>query len=118
MRGVQSHAAKLRLLLAERSIALTSCGESFLALLRPLMNAEVLIEERASGGRRLIVRDVTTLRDFIQLQFPDAATGDDALSRTIGIARFRDSKALVSDTPEIVPIQVWRDDALDRGTSD
>lgn len=116
MTSLHSHQAKLRLLLAEGSMARSSCGESFLTLLKPLLKAEVLIEERAPGGRRLIVRNSTTLRDFLEGQFPNAATGDDALSRTIGIARFRDSKALASDTREIVLIRAWRDQVLDQGS--
>jgi hypothetical protein len=107
--------AKLRLLLADGAIARTACSVSFLKLLQPLLKAEVLTEERASGGRRLVVRDPDTLRDFVRRQFPDAPTGEDAMSRTIGIARFRDSKALASDTPEIVLVRAWRDNALDQG---
>ncbi len=114
MTSPRNHEAKLRLLLAEGFMARSSCGESFLTLLKPLLIAEVVTEGRAQSGRRLIVRDSTTLRDFLERQFPDAATSDDALNRTIGIARFRDSKALASDTPEIVLIRVWRDSALDQ----
>ena len=114
MTSPRNHEAKLRLLLAEGFMARSSCGESFLTLLKPLLKAEVVTEERAQSGRRLIVRDSTTLRDFLERQFPDAATSDDALSRTIGIARFRDSKALASDTPEIVLIRAWGDRALDQ----
>jgi hypothetical protein len=114
MIGLRNYEVKLRLLLADGSLPRSACGESFLKFLQPLLKAEVLTEARAPGGRRLVVRDPDTLRDFFRRQFPDAVTGQDALSRTIGIARFRDSKALMSDAPEIVLVRAWRDNVLDQ----
>jgi hypothetical protein len=114
MTGTLSHEAKLRLLLFKGSVARSTCGASFLALLQPLLKADVLTEERAAGGRRIVVRDVSTLNEFLRSRFPNAPIEENGMSRIIGVARFRDSKAIVSNTPEILVIRAWRDTALDQ----
>jgi hypothetical protein len=117
MTGMPSHEAKLRLLLFKGSVARSTCGASFLALLRPLLKADVLTDERAAGGRRIMVRDPGTLNEFLRSRFPNAPIEENGMSRIIGVARFRDSKAIVSNTPEILVTRAWRDTALDRDGS-
>jgi hypothetical protein len=112
---MRNHEAKLRLLMVNGSIARSECSVSLLTLLQPLLKADVLAEERAAGGRRLVVRDAGTLSGFFRSTFPNAPTEEEAMSRTIGVARFRNSKAFATDTPEVVIIRAWRDIAIDQG---
>jgi len=104
--------ARLLQLQAAGALARSQCSAAFLVLIAPLLKSGVVVEERAPGGRRLIVRDAGTLREFIGRIYPNAPTASDALSRTVGIARFRNSKALASDTPEIVHIRASREGAI------
>ena len=110
--SAQYDVVKLRLLLDGGGIARSACGQSFLKLLQPLLDSHVIIDERASGGRRLIVQDFVAVQAFLEMHFPNAFTSEDALSRTTGVARFRNSKAFTSDTPEIVSIRAWSDEAI------
>jgi hypothetical protein len=112
---MRNHESKLRLLIASRSIPRSACSASLLTVLQPLLQAGVLQEERAAAGRRLVVCDTGTLNDFLRSRFPDATTEEAALSRMIGVARYRNSKALASDTPEIAVIRAWQDTSLDKG---
>lgn len=107
--------ARLLQLQAAGALPRSQCSTAFLALLAPLLKSDVVVEERAPGGRRLIVRDASTLRDFITRTYPNAPTATGSLSRTVGIARFRDSKALANDTPEIVHIRASREGAIIQG---
>jgi hypothetical protein len=58
------------------------------------------------------VRDVAALRLFFAGRYPNAEVFNDAPSRIVGIARFRDSKALANDASEIVCLRAWKDGAL------
>jgi hypothetical protein len=69
-------------------------------------------EERSGGGRRLVVRDASALQEFSRLHFPDSPVPGGLSSRATGVARFRDSKAFASDTPEIVSVRAWSEKAL------
>lgn len=109
-------AARLRQFEATGTLPRSLCSRAFLTLIQPLLSSDVVADERAPGGRRLVVRDHETLREFIQQHFPDAPTTPDTLSRTMGVARYRDSKALANDTPEIVHIRAWREGAITRST--
>lgn len=105
-------AAQITSLLEEGTIAKSRCGGGLLRVLRPLVEAGVIVEERTGPGRRLVVQDAGALREFSQRQFPDAPVTADMGSRAVGVARFRDSKTFASDTPEIVVLRAWREDAL------
>ncbi len=110
--SAQFDEAKLRLLLDTGAAARSACGQSFLKLLQPLLDSHVITEERAPGGRRLVVHDFVAARAFLERNFPNTLTDGAALSREIGVARFRNSKAFISDTPEIIPIRAHRDDVI------
>jgi hypothetical protein len=77
-----------------------------------LIDAGVVVEQRSGSGRRLVVRDNLALRQFIGHFFPDTPINDDEMSRTAGIARFRDSKTFTSNTPEILSVRAWSEEAL------
>ncbi len=68
--------------------------------------------QRFGGGRRLIVHDPITLRDFSQQRFPDVVLPSDAESRVASVGRFRDTKAITNSEGEIISLRVWRNDAL------
>jgi len=106
--------ARLQRLLAEGALARSHCSRALLHSLAPLLNTGIVEEERSGAGRRLVVRQPTALAAFIQGEFPSAQTAPDDLSRTAGVARFRDSKALASNTPEIVTVRAWSDEGLRR----
>lgn len=90
----------------------SACGASLRRALRPLLDSGVVVEEKAGGGRRLVVRNVTTFRDFSRSHFPDVPTDSDLGTRTAGVARFRDSKSFLSDTPEVISVRAWAGNAL------
>jgi len=104
--------AGLTNLLHESGMARSSCGAALLQTIQPLLDAGVVAEERSGGGRRLAVRDKAALRRFVQRDFPNSAAGQDHTSRAAGVARFRDSKTFPSDTPEILSVRAWAEDAL------
>jgi hypothetical protein len=104
--------AQLANLLEQGSMPASVCGGSFLRMLRPVLDASVVVEERSGAGRRLVVRDAAALREFTQRHFPDVSIPEDSSSRVAGVARFRDSKALVCDTPEILTVRAWSEGVL------
>jgi hypothetical protein len=112
MNAKQRMLAGLTNLLEKGSLPKTTCSASLLRALQPLLNADVLAEQRSGSGRRFVVRDNTALRQFIGHFFPDTPINDGEMSRTAGIARFRDSKTFDSNTPEIVSVRAWSEQAL------
>ena len=112
MKGSENKLLQLTRLLETGTLARSACSREFLATLAPLLDSDVIIEDRAGAGRRLVVRDPHALRDFIQHHFPNAPVPAGTSSRVAGVSRFRDTKAVVSDLPEIVTIRAWNDDAM------
>ncbi len=107
--------AQLTELLRRGSLPRSACGASFLKILRPVLDSRVVVEERSGGGRRLVVHNADSLREFFARCYPDARPFDDAPSRIAGVARFRDSKALANDAAEIVCVRAWEAGTLFRG---
>lgn len=105
---------KLSLLKDKGQLPKSQCGISFLVFLRPLLAANVVVEQRAGSGRRLIVRDSATLEAFIERNFHNIELDKGLPQRVIGVQRFRDSKAFRSDNPDIVQVRAWRDNILAR----
>jgi hypothetical protein len=105
-------AAQLNGLLDQGTRALSRCSALLLETLRPLLQAGVVVEERSSAGRRLSVRDPAALREFTRRRFPNAPMATVLASRVAGVAGFRNSKVFASDTPELVSLRAWREDAL------
>src|SRR5882724_5498011 len=104
--------AKLRVLIESGALPASQCGQSFRKFLSPLLDTEVLGWKRIGGGSRLVVNDADALREFSTKEFPEADLPESAASRLMGIARFRDTKALKNDSAEILSLRVWRDDAF------
>lgn len=101
-----------RTLLETGTLARSACSREILVTLAPLLDSDVVIEDRAGAGRRLVVRDPHALRDFIQHHFPNSPVPAGTSSRVAGVSRFRDTKAVASDLPEIVTVRAWQDDLL------
>ncbi len=99
-------------LLEDGAMPRSACGSALLKKLAPLLHAGVIVEERAGAGRRLVVRNVAALQEFRRCHFPILAASTGQSSRTAGVARFRDSKVLTSDTPEILSVRAWATGAL------
>jgi hypothetical protein len=93
------------------AIPRSACSASLLKRLEPLLHAGVLVVERAGGGKHLVVRDPAAFAAFRRRHFPEALAAG-GFSRIVGVARFRDSKAFASDTPEIISVRAWTEDAL------
>lgn len=90
----------------------SQCSGSLLKMLCPMLDSGVVVEERSGAGRRLVVHDGTALREFRKLRFPEANVPGATPSRVAGVARFRDSKAGASDTPDTLILRAWSDTAL------
>ena len=103
---------QLAALLETGSMAKSACGAGLLKLLRPLLETSVVAEDRAGGGRRLVVRDSAALLAFYRDKFPDAAAFAGAGTRLQGVAQFRDSKTFATDTPQIISLRSWNEEAL------
>src|ERR1700694_4691035 len=105
---------KLRKLKNNGGLPKSECGNTFIAFLGPLITANVIVEQRAGNGRRLVVRNAPTLAAFIERNFPDHEADGKLPQRVIGVKRFRDSKAFASDNPEIVQVRGWKENVLQR----
>jgi len=106
--------ARLRELMRAGALAKSACSSEMLSFIAPLRDAGVLAWERRGAGEVLAVCDDATLYDFIARQFPMLASELPAnvSLRVAGVARFRDSKALPCDTPDILTVRAWSDTIL------
>jgi hypothetical protein len=114
MTGRENIQAKLETLLELGCLPKSACGRAFMKFLKPLLDSGVIVEERAGAGRRLTVRDAATLRKFKAGEFPNATVAHRSLARIAAVARFRDSKALAGDTPDVIMLRAWSDGVLMR----
>ncbi len=105
----------IKYLLRKGRMPNSSCSASLRRALRPLLDSGVVVEERAGGGRRLVVRDEATFRNFSRSHFPEVSTDPGLGTRTAGVARFRDSKSFPSNTAEILSVRAWSGSALLKG---
>lgn len=102
-------------LLEQGSVPLSTCSGSFLKALRPLLDSAVVVDEKSGAGRRIAVRDATAAQSFVTQCYPDAAVFEGASSRIGGVARYRDTKAHLSDDATLVSVRAWGADVLLRG---
>lgn len=106
--------AQLSALQEHGSLPKSACGGALLKFLKPLLDSEVVAEERSGAGRRLVVRDTSALQDFFESRFPEVAVSEATPSRIAGVARFRDSKSHPNDVPEIVCVRCFAPETLRR----
>lgn len=112
MSAAEALRSRAAALLEGSTLAGSACGGALMAWLRPVLAAGVVTEDRAGGGRQLRVRDAAAFRLFFQSHFPASETSPETAARFAATARYRDSKALRSDTPPIVMLRAWSDSAL------
>lgn len=112
MTAPENQRNQLAALIETGSLPKSACGAGLLKLLRPLLETSVVAEDRAGGGRRLVVRDPAALLEFYRREFPDAAAFAGAGTRIQGVAQFRDSKSFAADTPQIISLRSWNEEAL------
>ncbi len=106
----------LRALVENGMLARSNCSAALEKFIAPLLAARVLEWERAGAGQRLAVRNRASLQQFISQEFPFSAaefSGDS--SRIEGVARFRDSKAIGNNAPEIICLRAWQEGGLHCG---
>ena len=115
MTAVENIYAQFATLLEQGSLPRSACSGSFLKVLQPLLDSGVVVEERAGAGRRLTVRDASAAKLFFAQRYPDAGVFDGATSRVVGVARFRDTKALAFNESTLVSVRAWQPDVLFRG---
>jgi hypothetical protein len=108
---------KLRLLQEKGQLAKSQCGRYFVNFLRPLLAANVVLEERSGSGRRVVVADRSILQAFIDQNFHDIESSERFSQRIVGVQRFRDSKAFASNNPELVHVRAWQRNILFRNDS-
>src|SRR5207253_11340469 len=103
---------KLHNLAESGSLPESQCGRAFLKLLVPLLDSGVVCWQRCGVGRRLVVNDADTLRDFDRQRFPNAALPSGAGSRVASVGRCRDTKALTHSEGDVISLRVWQNEAL------
>ncbi len=106
--------SRLRELLQAGALAKSASSEELVSFVAPLLDSGVLVWERSGAGKRLCVRNAETLSSFILDRFPFTELEMEAeISRRVAsVGRFRNSKALRGDTPDIVTVRGWSDIAL------
>ena len=106
--------SRLKELLEAGALAKSASSQELQSFVAPLIDSGVLTWERSGAGERLCVRNAETLSLFILDRFPFTELEMEAeISRRIAsVGRFRNSKALRSDTPDIVTVRGWSDIAL------
>lgn len=88
-------AARLTELLNGGSIVASLLSPSMRKRLGPLFEFKALIEEKAGGGKRVLVRDREVVERWVSTNYPSGLHGtEEALpARAEAVANFRDSKA-------------------------
>lgn len=106
--------SRLRDLSKAGVLSKSACSAELISFIAPLLDSGVLAWERSGTGRRLRVQNSDALSSFILDQFPFTELEMEAeISRRIAsVGRFRNSKALRGDTPDIVTVRGWSNNAL------
>jgi len=105
---------RLRELSKTGFLAKSACSLQLLSYVAALLDSDVLAWERSGAGQRLVVRDPLVLDLFIAGRFPFAESQlpADLMQRVAAVACFRDSKAIVGDTPNMILLRAWSDSVL------
>ncbi len=106
--------AKLRELLADGALPASACGNALRRMTAPLVAGGVLTWIRSGAGKKLVVTDHDRFDEFIAVTYPYSANEIDSAesARVSAVARYRDSKALPNDVPEIISLRAWTDEGL------
>lgn len=92
---VDALAERLSRILEEGSIIGSALSRSMRATLEPLFWAGALHEQKAGGGRRVVLIDRQAVEIWVQSRYPSGlqGPGDEMPPRAAAVATFRDSKA-------------------------
>lgn len=106
--------SRLRELVRAGALRKSACSGELESFVAPLLDSGVLGWKRRGAGRVLAVLDEGTLCDFLARHFPVLASElpPGMSQRLAALARFRDTKALPCDTPDILTIRAWSDVAF------
>jgi len=104
--------AQLDTLLEQGSLPKSGCSASLMRCLKPLIDSGVVVDERSGAGRRMVVSNNSALANFIHTRFPNAEVPQETPNRIAALARFRDTKALRTDTRDVVVLRSWSDVAM------
>lgn len=105
---------KVIILLEKGALPLSSCSKALLDFLRPSIEAGVVVEKRSNSGRCLAVQNSGRLRQRLESCYPNVVLNN-VPSRVAGVARYRDSKVLQGDTPDVLTLRSWSETALTYG---
>ena len=111
---VQSrHLNACQRLLQQGMLQRSVCSRSIITALKPLFDTGIIRWEKAAGGQRLVVANSSGFERWFRQHFPETQVGEDITSSRIqAVAKFRDTKALPSNLPEIVCLRSTQDGAL------
>jgi hypothetical protein len=112
MSGQENKLVQLTRLMENGTLARSACSREFLATLAPLLDSGIVTEEKSGAGRCFVVHNAEAFRNFIQHHFPNVSVPAGASSRLAAVSRFRDTKAIASDLPEIVTLRSWDDGSV------
>ncbi len=104
----------MRELLAHGTLPASACRNALRQFVAPLIAGGVLAWQPRGAGQQLVVSDQKRFAEFVATAYPLSADelGASLSARASGVARYRDSKALVNDAREIVSVRAWSDDGL------
>jgi hypothetical protein len=111
---------RLRDLSKAGALTKSACSAELISFVAPLLDSGVLAWERSGTGRRLRVQNSDAFGLFILDRFPFTELEMEAeISRRVAsVGRFRNSKALRGNTPDIVTMRGWSNNALWRDGKD
>ena len=109
--------AKLRELLVHGALPASTCGNALRRITAPLVAGGVLTWMRSGAGKKLVVSDHNRFKEFVAATYPYSAKElvSSESARISAVARYRDSKALPNDVPEIISLRAWTDEGLHCG---
>jgi hypothetical protein len=110
MKSVDALAEKLRILLLQGALAASRLSRRDRIRLQALFDAEVLHEERAGAGLRIVVKKPTAFQAFAEKTYPAGlyGGGEELPFRARAVAELRDSKKAKGRCPATVLLRGFR----------
>ena len=110
-------AKKLQELMQRGTIASSQLSKQLRKELSTLFDTEILVEEPAGRGRRIVVRSMPGFQNWIAWRYPHGLEGHEAelSGRVEGVANFRDSKAGRGLDASLVHLRGFGESFLRRG---
>lgn len=99
--------ANLKALAGAGALPRSRCSIRLMSLLRPLLAAGIVTEERSGAGRQLIIQDPRAFQEFVRDTFPMEDMTPSMPSRVVGIRRFRDTKTYRADGVDVLRVRAF-----------